>query len=46
MKTEEKVRQIRSKLSRIGIPEKELDDEALLERYDLNRNGQLRGVIK
>jgi hypothetical protein len=39
--TEKKIRMIRDKLSRIGIGEKRLDDEAILALYSINQVGNL-----
>nr|WP_320161561.1 hypothetical protein [uncultured Methanoregula sp.] len=39
--TEKKIRIIRDKLSRIGIGEKSLTDEAILTLYSINQFGNL-----
>jgi hypothetical protein len=39
--TETKIRRIRDKLSRIGIGEKNLNDEAILASYSINQFGNL-----
>jgi hypothetical protein len=39
--TEKKIRIIRDKLSRIGIGEKKLNDEAILASYSINQFGNL-----
>jgi len=39
--TEKKIKIIRDKLSRIGIGEKSLDDEAILASYSINNCGNL-----
>lgn len=39
--TQKKIRMIRDKLSRIGIGEKALDDEAILASYSINSCGNL-----
>jgi hypothetical protein len=39
--TEKKIKIIRDKLSRIGIGEKGLNDEALLALYSINQFGHL-----
>jgi hypothetical protein len=44
--TEKKIRIIRDKLSRIGIGEKSLDDEAILQTYSINSCGNLCSVHK
>jgi hypothetical protein len=44
--TEKKIRIIRDKLSRIGIGEKSLDDEAILLSYSINSCGNLCSVPK
>jgi hypothetical protein len=44
--TEKKIRIIRDKLSRIGIGEKCLDDEAILLTYSINACGNLCSVHK
>jgi len=44
--TEKKVKIIRDKLSRIGIGEKNLDDEAILTSYSINKYGNLCAVPK
>ena len=44
--TEKKIRIIRDKLSRIGIGEKSLDDEAILTSYSINEHGNLCAVPK
>jgi hypothetical protein len=44
--TEKNIRIIRDKLSRIGIGEKKLDDEAILASYSLNKFGQLCAIPK
>ncbi len=44
--TEKKIRIIRDKLSRIGIGEKNLDDEAILTSYSINSCGNLCSVPK
>jgi hypothetical protein len=41
MSTEKKIRMIRDKLSRIGIGEKGLDDQAILASYSINSCGNL-----
>jgi hypothetical protein len=42
--TEKKIKIIRDKLSRIGIGEKSLDDEAILASYSINKFGNLCAV--
>jgi hypothetical protein len=42
--TEKKIKLIRDKLSRIGIGEKNLDDEAILALYSINACGNLCSV--
>ncbi|MGA2918293.1 hypothetical protein [Methanoregula sp.] len=42
--TEKKIKIIRDKLSRIGIGEKMLDDEAILASYSINKFGNLCAV--
>ncbi|MDD1700366.1 MAG: hypothetical protein LUQ04_06175 [Methanoregula sp.] len=44
--TKKNIRIIRDKLSRIGIGEKKLDDETILESYSINKFGQLCAVPK
>jgi hypothetical protein len=44
--TEKNIRIIRDKLSRIGIGEKNMDDETILASYSINRFGQLCAVPK
>jgi len=44
--TEKKIKLIRDKLSRIGIGEKKLDDEAILALYSINACGNLCAVHK
>jgi hypothetical protein len=44
--TEKKIKIIRDKLSRIGIGEKGLDDEAILMLYSINTFGNLCSVPK
>jgi len=44
--TEKKIKIIRDKLSRIGIGEKSLDDEAILASYSINKYGNLCAVPK
>jgi hypothetical protein len=39
--TEKKIKIIRDKLSRIGISEKSLGDEAILAMYNINQFGNL-----
>ncbi len=39
--TATKIRRIRDKLSRIGIRENNLDDEAILAAYSINQVGNL-----
>jgi uncharacterized Fe-S cluster-containing MiaB family protein len=41
---EKKIKIIRDKLSRIGIGEKSLDDEAILMSYSINKYGNLCSV--
>lgn len=41
LSTEKKIRLIRYKLSRIGIGEKFLNDEAILASYSINQFGNL-----
>jgi hypothetical protein len=41
LSTEKKIRMIRDKLSRIGIGEKSLTDEALLALYSINQVNNL-----
>ncbi len=41
LSTEKKIRMIRDKLSRIGIGEKALSDEAILASYSINQCGNL-----
>jgi hypothetical protein len=38
---EKKIKMIREKLSRIGIGEKSLNDEAILASYSINKYGNL-----
>lgn len=42
--TEKKIKIIRDKLSRIGIGEKHLTDEAILTLYSINQYGNLCGL--
>jgi len=42
--TEKNIRIIRDKLSRIGIGEKDLDDETILASYGINKFGQLCAI--
>ena len=42
--TEKKIKIIRDKLSRIGIGEKSLTDEAILSLYSINQYGNLCGL--
>jgi hypothetical protein len=42
--TEKKIKLIRDKLSRIGIGEKGLDDNAILASYNINTFGNLCSV--
>jgi hypothetical protein len=44
--TEKKVKIIRDKLSRIGIREKDLDDETILRSYSINTFGNLCSLPK
>ncbi len=44
--TEKNIRIIRDKLSRIGIGEKNLDDEMILASYSINKFGQLCAIPK
>ena len=44
--TEKKIRLIRDKLSRIGIGEKSMNDEAILRLYSINSCGNLCSVLK
>ena len=44
--TEKNIKIIRDKLSRIGIGEKNLDDEMLLASYSINKFGQLCAIPK
>jgi hypothetical protein len=44
--TEKKIRLIRDKLSRIGIGEKSMNDEAILLSYSINSCGNLCSVHK
>jgi hypothetical protein len=44
--TEKNIRIIRDKLSRIGIGEKNLDDEMILASYGINKFGQLCAIPK
>jgi hypothetical protein len=44
--TEKRIRIIRDKLSRIGIGEKNLNDEMILASYSINKFGQLCAVPK
>ena len=44
--TEKKIKLIRDKLSRIGIGEKNLDDETILTSYSINSCGNLCSVQK
>ncbi len=44
--TEKNIRIIRDKLSRIGIGEKNMDDETILASYSINKFGQLCAVPK
>jgi hypothetical protein len=44
--TEKNIRIIRDKLSRIGIGEKNLDDETILASYGINKFGQLCAIPK
>jgi hypothetical protein len=41
LSTEKKIRMIRDKLSRIGIGQKRLNDEAILALYSINQFGNL-----
>ena len=43
---DKKIKIIRDKLSRIGIGEKNLDDETILTLYSINEFGNLCGVPK
>jgi hypothetical protein len=42
--TEKNIRIIRDKMSRIGIGEKNLDDETILASYGINKFGQLCAI--
>jgi hypothetical protein len=42
--TEKKIKIIRDKLSRIGIGEKSLTDEAILGMYSINKFGNLCAI--
>lgn len=42
--TEKKIKLIRDKLSRIGIREKDLDDETILTSYSINSCGNLCSI--
>ena len=44
--TEKNIRIIRDKLSRIGIGEKNMDDETILASYGINKFGQLFAIPK
>jgi hypothetical protein len=44
--TEKNIRIIRDKLSRIGIGEKNLNDEMILASYSINNVGQLCAIPK
>ncbi len=44
--TTTKIRRIRDKLSRIGIGEKKLTDEAVLALYSINQFGHLCPVLR
>jgi hypothetical protein len=44
--TEKNIRIIRDKLSRIGIGEKNMDDETILASYGINKFGQLCAIPK
>ena len=44
--TEQNIRTIRDKMSRIGISEKKLDDETILASYGINKFGQLYAIPK
>jgi hypothetical protein len=44
--TKKNIRIIRDKLSRIGIGEKNLDDETILESYSINKFGRLCAIQK
>ena len=44
--TEKNIRILRDKLSRIGIGEKNLDDETILASYSINKFGQLCAIPK
>lgn len=44
--TEKKIKLIRDKLSRIGIGEKDLDDETILLSYSINSCGNLCSIPK
>jgi hypothetical protein len=46
LNTEKKIRLIRDKLSRIGIGQKLLNDEAILASYSINQFGNLCPVPK
>jgi hypothetical protein len=46
LRTEKKIRIIRDKLSRIGIGQKRLNDEAILALYSINQFGNLCPVPK
>ena len=44
--TEQNIRTIRDKMSRIGIGEKKLDDATILASYGINKFGQLCAIPK
>jgi len=44
--TEQNIRTIRDKMSRIGISDKKLDDETILASYGINKFGQLYAIPK
>jgi hypothetical protein len=44
--TDKNIRILRDKLSRIGIAEKQLDDETILSSYGINKYGQICGIQK
>jgi hypothetical protein len=44
--TEKNIRIIRDKLSRIGIGEKNMNDEMILKSYSINKFGRLCAVPK
>ncbi len=44
--TDKNIRILRDKLSRIGIAEKQLDDETILLSYGINKYGQICGIQK